>query len=696
MNKLGFYIENTIVPGLRDAIREVKPPTMLIHAKDRGLLREIRGQLSPDSFVVGRMYVEQQQQAAWLDSADPAAAGRGFAEQILAYDFGLATEKVNGRLLFDAWMSLNEALPGPQTFPGGQPDATWRRRAAAYDDFQLAFRTRLMREGVEAVAFNFAAGNFSRPQDYLDWFPKTLSTYIFLGFHEYGWPGLRPSEVNASAALQYRPCMAGIRERYSTRQRAIITEAGLARMYKYPQGPAGDVGWLYPPDSISQDAYWESLAWYNGEMALNDYVLGCCLFQVGESGQWTTFRHLGQDNQQQPLTIVSRIATLNQAPPPPPPPPPPPTIDLPTLQRRIRELMASLEAAARLLVDYQSLVTRLQTDLSALAVVGAQATTLPQALERLQVRLTRLTAQVVALETQGQISAAQASALRQRISELSGRLAAMRPGAEQAGRLDAQVRQAQSQMPPLNDGAAAAGRVQPQVTTQLAEARRLAAQAGVPPTVREPEQLEDVRGALPAQPQESREVLPVPPASGALEAGDGDAAGFIPLPPPLGAGAGYPTRSEDTITQVIIHHTNTRSDASPQRLAEIDVKRGLPGIRYHFLVDGSGASYWTQPLIAVLPQTNVEEVNRTGVAVALAGNFTEVVPGDAQLRGAAEIVAWLISQLSILPENVRGRSELQPDVLSPGAQWLQGATFKETLMEIVNAILIKSYRTMPE
>ncbi len=147
MNKLGFYIENTLVPGLRDAIREVKPPAILIHAQDRGLMRDIRATLSPNSYVVGRMFVDQQQQAAWLDSADPAAAGRGYAEQILAYDFGLATEKVNDRLLVDAWMTLNEALPGPLTFPDGQPDAIWKRRAAAYDDFQIAFRERLRRGG---------------------------------------------------------------------------------------------------------------------------------------------------------------------------------------------------------------------------------------------------------------------------------------------------------------------------------------------------------------------------------------------------------------------------------------------------------------------------------------------------------------------------------------------------------------------
>ena len=51
MNKLGFYVENTTVPFLRDALRKVLPPAMLIHAGDRGLLREIRAGLSPDTFI---------------------------------------------------------------------------------------------------------------------------------------------------------------------------------------------------------------------------------------------------------------------------------------------------------------------------------------------------------------------------------------------------------------------------------------------------------------------------------------------------------------------------------------------------------------------------------------------------------------------------------------------------------------------
>lgn len=691
MNKLGFYIENTLVPGLREAIRDVKPPTILIHAKDRGLLREIRESLSPSSYVVGRLFVEQQQQTAWLDSTDPAAAGRAFAEQIFSYDFGLATEKVNGRLLFDAWMSLNEALPGPQTFPGGEPNATWQRRAAAYDAFQLAFRERLMREGVEAVAFNFAAGNFSRPQDYLDWFPKTLATYIYLGFHEYGWPGLHPSAANASAALEYRTCMAGIRPRYSDRHRAIITETGLARMYKYPDSPAGDVGWLYPADPISQESYWESLDWYNDELVEDDYALGCCLYQVGESGQWFSFRHLGRDNSQQPITIIPRVAALNQAPPPPPPPLPHATDDLPALQRRIRLLIDTMEAAVQQLGDYVNLVTRLQTDLNGLAAVGTQATTLPQSLDRLQARLTQLTLRINVLSTQGQISAAQAATLRQRIADLSGRVAALRPAAEQAAQLDAQVRQTQSQMPPLNDGVAVAKRLQSQVNTQLVEARRLAVEARVPPTVKEPEGLKDVRDELPTQTEEMGETPPDASQPEASVQGPEGPDSFMPLPPPIGAGNGYPVRPLDSIIQIIVHHTNTRPDATPQRLAQIDIARSLPGIRYHFLIDGTGASFWMQPIESILPQTSVKKVNLSGVAVALAGNFSQTVPSEAQMQGTAEIIAWLIARLGIKPENVLGRSEVQPDVMSPGAQWMQGAVFKEQLMEMVEVILAAGY-----
>jgi hypothetical protein len=321
MNKLGFYIQHN--QGVHEQINNIQPPVILIHAWDQGLLQEIRQFRSPNTLVVGRMdyigspgnqtpvarLVEQ-----WLDSADPAAHGRALAEHILNDNFQLAQKRENGRLLVDGWMSLNECVPGPASAAfgrGGAERAEIERRLRAYDRFQVAFRNKLMEHGIEAVAFNFGAGNFTEASHYLDYLPETLNSYTYLGFHEYGWPALTPA-LNpgaASSAGSYRPIIEGIRRRTGRAYKVIMTEAGLARMYKHQDG-AGDVGWLYPPDSVSQEEYFRSLDWFNDYMVQDDYVIGACLFQVGHGAGWETFRLIGQDNQGQPIQILSRVREL--------------------------------------------------------------------------------------------------------------------------------------------------------------------------------------------------------------------------------------------------------------------------------------------------------------------------------------------------------------------------------------------------
>lgn len=663
MNKLGFYLENTTVPYLRDALRQVKPPVVLIHAGDRGLLRDIRRELAPDAFVVGRVFVDQQEQNAWLDSADPAQKGRAFADRILNYDFGLATERgANGRLLIDAWMGLNEAVRGPASFPNEAVDDQFRRRAAALDRFQVAFRERLQTAGLEAVAFNFGAGNYIKAAHYLDWYPRTLETYRYLGFHEYGWPTLmdEPSRGTATSALFYRACMGGIRARYGDRHRAIVTEAGLARMYKYPADPAGDVGWLYAGDTITEDDYWESLRWYSGELAQDGYMLGACLYQVGHSGRWETFRHLGTDNRQRPILLMNKIATLNEAPPaqpPLPPPPPPPQQDLATLQRRIADLVTTLEATARLSADFQAQVMRLQRTLDGLVPAATATAGLPLELDRLLERLDLLDAELDRLLATGQAGAGAIAALQQQADAVRAQITALEPAAGQAGALASGVARARQDLAPLVTGAEEAKAFSREVDLLLAEARRLAAVAGPPPP-RAPQQpaVLDVQRELPR-------------------------GGRQP------AALGYPRRSLETIRRIVIHHTMTRGDITPERLAEMHVERGLAGIRYHYLVTEDGTSFWTQPLGAALPATGLAEVNLDSVAIALAGNFSEAVPSAFQLDAAAAIIAWLLGEYGLGPGDVLGRHELEPAVISPGLQWLQGARFKDSLLDRVEAIL---------
>lgn len=313
-NRLGFYLHSTENrDGLWDAISRVQPPVILIHedAANDILLREIREWRAPDAFVIGRFYVTNDAQRAMLESGDPEGEGRRFAERILAHDFGKFTRRhPNGRLYIDAWMSLNECLPGPASGSYRENPGYYQRLYDAYDRFQIAFRNRLIQEGVEAVAFNFAAGNFSTASHYLNFFPRTLGSYLYLGFHEYGWPSLLPGPRTHTGAGLYRAVLQAARRSDGSRHRIVITEAGLTRAYGHPQNP--DEGWLNRDEPLDENRYWESLAWYNALLDQDD-VVGACLYQVGHRGDWATFRHLGVDNQGRRLHLIDRIVALREA-----------------------------------------------------------------------------------------------------------------------------------------------------------------------------------------------------------------------------------------------------------------------------------------------------------------------------------------------------------------------------------------------
>ena len=151
----------------------------------------------------------------------------------------------------------------------------------------------------------------------------------------------------------------------------------------------------------------------------------------------------------------------------------------------------------------------------------------------------------------------------------------------------------------------------------------------------------------------------------------------------------YPTRALSSVRRVVVHHTATRSDITPQQVAQFQVTQGLAGIKYHFFINGDGTISWVQPVEAVVAQTNVEAVNADGVAVCLAGNFATVPPGDAQMEAAAQTIAWLLDGLGLTADAIIGRSEVDASDPSgsPGAQWLAGAVYKEPLVARVQAII---------
>jgi hypothetical protein len=336
MNKLGFYIQRPNVEGLFDAMRVVRPPVMVVQTVNRGWLEDTR-RFSPETFIVGRLFLDRLQQDQWLSVEDPdhpgqkrwldcpaaTAQGRKFAEHLLAIDHPLvlapwpynsSLDDSDNRLLVDAWMTLNEFVQGPASDDYKNNPEDIRAKATAYDCFQVGFRQRLKEAHprLEAVAFNFGAGNFPDAKGYLEWFPRTLESYVYLGFHEYGWPTLYPDAGSATSGGSYRRCMAGIREKYGPRHKAIMTEAGLARMFQIKD--AGDVGWLYEGDTVSEEDYWRTLKWYNDQLSQDDYVVGACLYNVGYEQDWRSFRHTGANNEGQPIRIMDRICALREEP----------------------------------------------------------------------------------------------------------------------------------------------------------------------------------------------------------------------------------------------------------------------------------------------------------------------------------------------------------------------------------------------
>ena len=296
-HKYGFHVNRTGNDVL-DAIKRIRPRVIKALDHDVGFWTRVRS-IVPDTFLIGRIVVPPSFQERY--KTDPAGTGRSFAQSVLSLEANRTT--VQGRRLFDAWESFNEAVPGHAS-----PDD--KRK---YDEFQVAFATPIRQAGFEPIAMNFGTGNMLG-DDFLAHFTGTLETYTYLGFHEYDWPDMwrlheenirEKNEGGMWLALRYRRIMNEVRKVYGNRHKVLITECGMT------QGVLGgqDVGPWRPPTvspqvlayleskgispEVTEERYWESLTWYNDELMKDGYAVAALLFVVGAVHPWESFEHLG-------------------------------------------------------------------------------------------------------------------------------------------------------------------------------------------------------------------------------------------------------------------------------------------------------------------------------------------------------------------------------------------------------------------
>ncbi len=296
-HKYGFHVNRT-GDDVLDAIKRIRPRVIKALDHNVGFWTRVR-YLIPNLFLIGRVAVPDSFRGRFMQ--DPAGTGRSFAESILSLEANYTT--VQGRPLFDAWESFNEAVPGHA------PPETKR----AYDAFQVAFAAPIKQAGFEPIAMNFGTGNMLG-DDFLTYFAGTLETYTYLGFHEYDWPDMwrlhkeNISETNEGGmwlTLRYRRIMNEVNKVYSNQHRILITECGMTQAvlggkdvgpWGPPTVPQNVLDYLasknISPD-VTEERYWNSLLWYNDELMKDEYVDAAMLFVVGAIHPWETFEHLG-------------------------------------------------------------------------------------------------------------------------------------------------------------------------------------------------------------------------------------------------------------------------------------------------------------------------------------------------------------------------------------------------------------------
>lgn len=156
----------------------------------------------------------------------------------------------------------------------------------------------------------------------------------------------------------------------------------------------------------------------------------------------------------------------------------------------------------------------------------------------------------------------------------------------------------------------------------------------------------------------------------------------------------FDTRPLSQIEYLIIHHTAIRGDVSAERIARYQVQQqDRPGIAYHFYITGDGTVYQTNRLETV--SNHAYDKSAVGVGIAFAGDFTELIPTPAQLDNGGRLLAYLLQQLSLGIDSIKGIKEFVPTHASPGKQWLEGQKWKEMLLSKVEASLATAPKPQP-
>lgn len=130
----------------------------------------------------------------------------------------------------------------------------------------------------------------------------------------------------------------------------------------------------------------------------------------------------------------------------------------------------------------------------------------------------------------------------------------------------------------------------------------------------------------------------------------------------------YNTRAVEAIAQIVIHHIGVNASVPPQNTAAYHVRKGWPGIGYHFQIQKDGSAYQTQELETVSWHCG-GSCNTISVGICLEGSFVgDRIPTKPQVTATRDVVTWLLWQLGLDEAAVIGHKDVR-QTRCPGDTW---------------------------
>ncbi len=231
---------------------------------------------TPDGKLVLRIYTPRR----YSITDDPAACAQDFWNTVLA-------PPINGLSASDR--ALIDYVEGPNE---GDSTPTWAtiQEAQWYNTFWVTLAPLIGNAGFRPCAFSIAVGNPPGTAAYvrqvLDTIVPALRACKSYGggwsYHAYTIPYSTDITQEIWYSLRYRQYYDYFRQQYPDLSNLplIMTEGGVDGQTA-PGGP----GWRM--DTATRYQNW--LTWFDQQISQDPYVIGCTLFQSGDTGDWFSF-----------------------------------------------------------------------------------------------------------------------------------------------------------------------------------------------------------------------------------------------------------------------------------------------------------------------------------------------------------------------------------------------------------------------